>query len=120
MSGRSIHQLLVERERGQTDLGSSLPVEPKTPDVPVLVMDRWNITSGMLTKRYEFRQVKDRLQFVIAMLEYEEKTQHNAVIIIDEGTVIMKLVTKNINRITELDREYAMFADVVFKDLVYY
>lgn len=82
-------------------------------------MDRWNITGGSLTKRYQFRRPENRPRFVMALMEYESETQHHAVLIVDEDAVIVKLVTKDIDRVTELDKEYARFADIVFKDLVY-
>jgi pterin-4a-carbinolamine dehydratase len=117
---RNIYHLLVERELGQTELGHPLPVEPLAPEVPLLAMERWNITGGMLTKRYQFRHPGNRPRFVTAMMEYEDDTQHHAVLIVDEDSVIIKLVTKDVNRVTELDKEYARFADIVFKDLVYH
>lgn len=105
--------------KAQCPLVQRPPVRVSEPEVPVIALERWHEVAGSLTKRYEFRHPAMRPAFVVALMEYEAETQHHAVLIVDEGAVIVKLVTKNIDRITELDREYARYADVVFKDLVY-
>jgi pterin-4a-carbinolamine dehydratase len=39
--------------------------------------------------------------------------------IIKEETIQVELLTKNVEQVTELDKEYAKYADDVFKDIVY-
>jgi pterin-4a-carbinolamine dehydratase len=81
-------------------------------------MDRWREADGALYKTYRFRDPDKRDRFVVGLLNYEREVQHNAQIRIDEGEVSLKVQTKTAERVTELDKEYARFADTVFKDLV--
>jgi len=81
-------------------------------------MDRWQEADGALYKTYRFREPEWRDEFVIALLTYEREVQHNAQIRIDEGEISVRIQTKTAERVTELDKEYARYADCVFKDLV--
>ena len=38
--------------------------------------------------------------------------------VINEGFVVLMLQTKDIEKVTELDKEYAKYADAVYKDVV--
>ena len=60
-----------------------------------------------------------RSAFVAGLFEYEAKTQHNATITIDEGEVTLDVRTKDVDQITELDKEYAAWADELYRDVVY-
>ncbi len=61
----------------------------------------------------------DRAGFVMGLLGYEAQVEHNADIRISHDEVSLKLQTKDIGKATELDKEYARYADILFKDLVY-
>ena len=52
-------------------------------------------------------------------MAYERQVKHNAKITIDENEVMIQLTTKDVNSVTELDKEYAKFSDVLFRDLAY-
>lgn len=97
----------------------ALPVTPQEPHVPVIAVERWREVDGALYKTYSFRRIEDRNLFVSALFAYEVNTEHNAQIRIDHDKVDLRLQTKDVGKATELDREYARFADVLFKDLVY-
>jgi pterin-4a-carbinolamine dehydratase len=99
-------------------LFGALPVRATNPEAPVVPMDRWHEADGALYKTYRFRVPEWRDSFVSALLNYEREVQHNAQIRIDEGEVSLRVQTRTAERVTELDKEYARFADVVFKDLV--
>ena len=97
----------------------ALPVQPKEPEAPVLPMERWRDVNGALYKTYKFRRQTDRNTFVMQLLAYESSTEHNAELRIMEDTVEVKVQTKDIGKITEIDKEYARYADVLFRSLVY-
>ena len=98
-----------------------LPIDAKEPDTPVIPMDRWEFVKGAgeLIKTYSFMKNEQRDDFIRAVLAYENTVQHRARITIDDGSVMLVLITKGANRITELDKEYATYADILYKDVVY-
>jgi pterin-4a-carbinolamine dehydratase len=96
-----------------------LPVEPSATEVPLVAVERWVVSpeTKMLTKTFKFHDVWMRNEFLTKILTYEAGEQHNAVMTVTEDEVKLELVTKNTERITERDKEYARFADDTFKDL---
>lgn len=108
----------IENDKRQMTFGA-LPVQPKEQQLPIMPTERWRDVNGALHKTYKFRRQEDRNQFVISLLSYEQSVQHNAEFTITEQQVTIKVQTKNVDRVTELDKEYARYADVLFRDLVY-
>ena len=98
-----------------------LPIRPVEGDVAIIPVDRWTKTSepATLRKTFKFFSIKSRNRFVVRLLQYEAETQHNAVMTVEEGSVMLNLFTKDVDQVTELDKEYAKFADVLYKDVVY-
>jgi len=97
----------------------NLPIKPKHPETPVIAINRWTKLDGTLTKTYTFKNQEMKYSFVVQLLKYELKVKHCADIKISEQEVDIVVSTKDINQITELDKEYAKFADVIFKELMY-
>jgi pterin-4a-carbinolamine dehydratase len=112
-----LHEDFIEKAQRPMTFGG-LPVRTRAPEAPIIPMDRWKEADGALYKTYKFREPDQRDRFVLAMLNYERDVQHNAQIRIDEGEVSLRIQTRTAERVTELDKEYARFADCVFKDLV--
>jgi pterin-4a-carbinolamine dehydratase len=96
-----------------------LPVDAQVDPGPVIPVEKWKITNGFLTKLYSFRELEQKNMFIRFLLTYEEEVQHNARLTIDELTVKIELLTKGVDQVTEIDKEYARFADLNFKDVVY-
>ena len=113
-----LHEEFIQKANRPMTFGA-LPVSPKEAEAPILPVERWRIMDDSLCKLYKFRRAVDRDHFVIALLSYEAETQHHADILIMEGEVSLKLSTKDLQKVTELDKEYARFADQLFRDLVY-
>lgn len=118
MKLQDLHEQFIEKAQRQMTFGA-LPVRPKEPEAPVMAVDRWREVNGALYKTYKFRRSHDKNDFVMQLLAYESTTEHNAQITIDHDTVSLKLQTKDIGKPTELDKEYAKYADVLFRNLVY-
>jgi|SRR5579863_4212746 len=114
---QDLHEAFIEKAQRPMSFGS-LPVRARMATLPVVPMERWHEADGALYKTYCFREHFKRDQFVMALLTYEAEVQHNAQIRIDEGEVSLRIQTKTAERVTELDKEYARYADCVFKDLV--
>lgn len=113
-----LREQFIEKDHRDMDFGA-LPVRPRTPEAPIMPMDRWQQSGGALYKTYRFRRMMDRNTFVMQLLAYESSTEHNAELRIDHDTVDVKVQTKDIGTVTELDREYASYADVLFRGIVY-
>ena len=96
-----------------------LPIEPRPANVPVIALERWRQAGSALFKTYNFRRPTDRDQFVMQLLAYESSIGHHAEIHITVDQISLKVQTHDLGKITELDKEYAKYADVLFKGLVY-
>lgn len=115
-----LHEEFMYQAINTTTVASSgSPIKAREPEVPVLPMERWREVDGALYKTYTFRRIPDRNTFVMQLLVYETSTEHNAQIRIEENRVDLKVQTKDIGKVTELDKEYARYADVLFRSLVY-
>ena len=118
MKLRQLHEAFIEKANRPMDFGG-LPIRPREPEAPVLAMERWREVDGALYKTYKFRRLTDRNDFVMQLLAYETSTEHNAELRVDHDQVDVRVQTKDIGKVTELDREYARYADVLFRSLVY-
>lgn len=86
---------------------------------PVVPMDRWALEDRKrLRKLYTFKTTNERNQFVFLLLQYEEVKMHHAEMLIDHNSVLLRLCTKDIDSLTDLDKEYAKCADILYKDVV--
>jgi len=113
-----LHEEYMHAARRPMTFGR-LPVMPRESDVPILPSDKWRKIDGSLVKTYQFRATDLRNDFVRQILSHEEEVQHSALITINEDTVTLSLRTKDIDQITELDKEYARWSDELFKDVIY-
>lgn len=99
---------------------SRLPIIVKNVDRPIVPIERWSEISGQYVKTYMFQTVQHRNEMIKCLLEYEESINHCAAFNINEKSITVSVSTKNIDNVTELDREYARYADQVFKDVILY
>lgn len=118
MNLKKLHEEFIERANRPMTFGA-LPVEPVEAEAPIIAVDRWREHDGMLIKTYQFRREGDRDSFLFGLIDYEKQVQHNATIVVQADKVGLRLKTHDVDRVTELDKEYARFADVLFKDVVY-
>lgn len=113
-----LHEAFMDSARRPMSFGK-LPVMPKETDVPILPSNKWIKKEDFISKRYDFMSKELRNEFVMELFEYEESVGHHAKMLIDENGVTLTLQTKDIKHVTELDKEYANFSDVTYKDVVY-
>lgn len=100
-------------------LMGKLPITPSDADVPVLPADRWRSIDGKLVKQYRFRNVELRNNFVAGVMAYEAEIQHYSELYVTNEQVAVRIYTHDVDRITELDKEFAVFCDVLYRDVVY-
>jgi len=115
-----LHETFISHARKPMSFGK-LPIDPVTSDIIIIPTTKWEKLESPLRihKTFKFMSAEMRNFFVIGLFEYELKTRHNASIIVNENEVTLDIRTKDIDQITELDKEYANFANILFKDIVY-
>lgn len=89
-----------------------LPLEP--------VQNSWSVAQGpeRLIRKYSFDSLQQRTLFLEYLLENEEKNQHFARITIEGLDVTVEVWTHDIERVTELDQEYAGNCDGIYNDVM--
>jgi len=117
---KKLHESFIDRARRPMIFGK-LPIEPLSSGAAIIPVDKWETIESpkRLRKSYKFISNEMRNSFVISLFDYETKIGHNATIVVSEYKVILEIYTKDIDQITELDKEYATYADILFKDIAY-
>ncbi len=100
-------------------ISSGLPIKVSNLDKPIIAIEKWKVTDGKLNKKFMFESYEDRNRFLKSILEYETQIGHHASLNVESLEVMISLITKDVDKVTELDKEYARYADVVRRDLVY-
>ena len=88
--------------------------------LPVSVEEaQWHVEQQpeRLVRVFSFPQIELRNWFISEILEQESKTQHFGKIVIDGLSVSIEVHTHDIQKVTELDKEYASYCDDVFNDV---
>jgi pterin-4a-carbinolamine dehydratase len=97
-----------------------LPIKAVKPaEIPVFAIEKWKNENGLLVKKFIFENLDDRNRFLNSILNYEMNNGHHANITIEKNSVILRLITKDVGKITELDKEYSSYADTIRKDIAY-
>lgn len=99
------------------DLGGAPPIVARQANVPLIAVERWREAKGSLVKAFEFRRPDDRIEFIMTLLEHEREVEHHAMIMVEQEKVTVRLSTHGVDRVTELDKEFARYLDLVFKDI---
>lgn len=117
---KRLHESFIDKARRPMSFGK-LPIVPLASGAAIIPVDRWETVDSpkRLHKAYKFISSELRNAFVEGLFDYEKKVGHNAKLTIEEYKVTLDVYTKDIDQITELDKEYAQYADVLFKDIVY-
>jgi len=117
---KTLHESFIDKARRPMIFGK-LPIAPLSSGAAIIPVDRWETVESpkRMRKTYKFISNELRNAFVESIFDYEKKVGHNAKITVEEDKVTLDVYTKDVDQITELDREYAEYADVLFKDIVY-
>lgn len=70
-----------------------------------------------LARLFEFPALDLRNWFVSELLEHEGQTQHYGTLTVDGLSVLVEVHTHDLEKVTELDKEYAEFCDAVYNDV---
>lgn len=94
--------------------------ENSCPIIPT--RNTWEVVDSpeRLLKRFEFSERPRLMDFVEEVMAFEDQKGHHSMIRIDHLTVDVEIYTRDLNRITELDREFAMTVDQIYRDVLDY
>lgn len=113
-----LHRDYIERSV-KPSVYRDLPIKVSNLDKPIIAIEKWNVLDKKLTKKYFFENYVDRNRFLKSLFEYETQIGHHACFKIEELEVTISLITKDVDKVTELDKEYAKYVDIIRRDLVY-
>lgn len=113
-----LHEEFLDKARRPMSF-DRLPIQAKENNLPIIPTNKWIENKKFITKTYSFKETLQKNEFIKDLLDYEESIGHHATLTIEKDTVQVVLQTKDIDQVTELDREYAKYADELFKDIAY-
>lgn len=119
MSLKSLHREFIEKANRQMTLGGKLPINAKEPVHVIIATERWGMLDDKLVKTYNFLNQDDKVDFIVALMKYESSVGHHAALVMNRDKIVIQLQTKDLGKVTEIDKEYAKFADSLFKDILY-
>lgn len=115
----ALHENFISSARQPMSF-DKLPIMPRGADVPVIAVNKWNKANGKLTKIYKFMTKESRNYFVREVLDHEVEVGHTPILLVDGNNVTMTLQTRDVEKISELDKEFAKWSDELYRDSVYY
>lgn len=89
------------------------------PSKPLIAIERWAKINNCLQKKFIFISSELRNKWLGFIFEYESAVGHHATLLVNHEHVFVRLQTNDIQKITELDKEFARFADSAYKDVLY-
>ena len=92
--------------------------------VPIATKESsWDVVndndSTFMMKTYYFNFNKHLIYFITEVLQKANKINHHPVVLIDDNVIEIKLFTKDINDVTEVDIEYSKFIDEIYEEINY-
>ena len=82
----------------------------------------WEVLNSpeRLTKTFKFKEEFKLHEFVNELFTYQTEIKHHAKLTIDNSEVTVEVYTHVVEKVTELDKEYAKAADAIFIDVQQY
>lgn len=103
-------------QASQSTVQSGTPVRPQKQKPPVVAVPAWESDGSSLKKSYKFGSIDDRNFFLQQVLFYEQEKGHCATMLVGEKQVTLRVTTRDLGKVTELDREYSRAADLIYKE----
>lgn len=121
MNLSNLHENFIDDARRPMLSTGKLPVNKREAEVPVIAVEKWRKvgTKKALTKTYHFMKPQHKVEFVKQIMDLEAETNHQVTLLAEGDKVSLGLLTRGVEQVTELDREFAKQADEIFSDIVY-
>ncbi len=110
-----LHESLVEKVN-QTTMSRRNPISAIKP--PIKPIKSWEKSEKSLKKNFKFKDTEQRNDFIFQVLSYETVKGHSAKILINDLSVDILLTTKDLNKVTELDKEYSRAIDQIEREVI--
>jgi pterin-4a-carbinolamine dehydratase len=93
----------------------SLPISPKQEG-------KWfsKQSPERLCRSYEFSDRRSARDFINELMDYEDRINHHAEIKCKGPTINVEIYTHGVDCVTELDKEYANEAELIYNDICSY
>lgn len=90
----------------------SLPVVPRS-------TSKWQFEKGpeRLCRTYEFSDRATMRSFLDQLMDYEDRCNHHGSVQVTGSTIHIEIRTHDLDRVTELDKEYANECDMIHEDM---
>lgn len=95
-------------------------VESPGRDVPLRAKKQtWSVNQNpdSLQKTFEFSSSRKLLFFLEDVIQMQEAVGHHGILTINENKVSVRIFTKTLNRVTDLDVEWSKKVDRIYKDV---
>lgn len=78
----------------------------------------WNVLDGpeRMKRTFKLKKTEALFFFIEEILQFQERLGHHAKITIEANEVTIEVFTHGMQRVTDLDQEYAKEADLIFAD----
>lgn len=89
-------------------------------EVPIGVKkQKWNKTEDpeTLQRTFTFSNTKKLLFFLEDVIQHQDEVGHHGILTINENKVVVRIFTKTLNRVTDLDVEWANKVGKIFDDI---
>lgn len=110
---KSLNENIYQNTDHDPDI--SLPIPVRSSSWEIIQNNNLNF----MFKEYNFKYYKHLEYFITEILKKSNKIKHHPVIIIDESNVQIKLFTKNINDVSDLDIYLSKFIDEIYEEINY-
>lgn len=110
-----LNEQLVEKAQKMT-FRPTIVIKPVKVS-PIKAIKSWVNDNGYLTKDFSFPNVEVRNRFAFRVLSYEEEKGHHGVLTISEKEIKISVTTRDLEKVTELDKEYARDVDLIYREL---
>lgn len=115
-----VREYLEAGQQAFTVPSGSGPVVPSRASVPISPSTRWqSVGRALLRKIFEFQDDNIRDEFIMSLLAYEREASHHGKLVIEEKMITIEVSTHDLGTITEQDKEYARYCDILYKDVSY-
>ncbi len=102
------------------DRNTPVRVVVSNTDTPLKPSNRWEkIGKRALKKDFEFRDYEHRDRFIVEMLDYEKEHGHRGRLVIDDLVITVEVSTKDLDAVTEIDKDYAKETDLIYREVCY-
>ena len=81
--------------------------------------DTWEVVESpnRLLKDFKFSAYDQMQNFLLELMQYQEEVNHHSKITVDYRTVRVESYTHDVDDVTELDKELAKMADMIYRDV---